>query len=73
MMVKATQRTLGARLMVEVLRQIIVTITTGLTRERKLTLSSSGAGRVVLHFVCVWRDHRYAWHWRGMVREFKLA
>jgi hypothetical protein len=33
-------------------------------------LANNRTGRVLLHVVCAFRDHHWAWHWRGMVREF---
>ena len=32
-------------------------------------LVKSRMGRVILHTVCAARDHHWAWHWRGIVRE----
>lgn len=29
-------------------------------------------GRVLLHLVCAWRDHKYGWHWLGIRRELSL-
>jgi len=26
-------------------------------------------GRILLHAACAFRDHKYGWHWRGIVRE----
>jgi hypothetical protein len=33
-------------------------------------LAQSSFGRIVLHVLCLCRDHNYQWHWRGIVREF---
>lgn len=33
-------------------------------------LANSRHGRVMLHLLCVLRDHHLLWHWRGIVREF---
>ena len=33
-----------------------------------MALAASPSGRIVLHVVCAWRDHRFQWHWRGVVR-----
>lgn len=27
-------------------------------------------GRLALHTLCALRDHKWAWHWLGMKREF---
>jgi hypothetical protein len=27
-------------------------------------------GRIVLHLLCFYRNKNFAWHWRGIVREF---
>jgi hypothetical protein len=32
-------------------------------------LATNRMGRVVLHTVCAFRDHHWAWHWRGILRE----
>jgi hypothetical protein len=32
-------------------------------------LAKNRTGRVILHTVCAFRDHHWAWHWRGIVRE----
>jgi len=32
-------------------------------------LVKSRAGRVILHAVCATRDHHWAWHWQGIIRE----
>lgn len=41
-----------------------------LAPEAQMALAVSRPGRVVLHVLCASRDHRYAWHWRGVLREF---
>jgi hypothetical protein len=33
------------------------------------TLSESSLGRVLLHVVCLCRDHHLRWHWNGIQRE----
>src|SRR5215467_4577114 len=40
-----------------------------LSPETRLNLAHSSAGRVVLHVLCFWRDHRFFWHWQGIRRE----
>jgi hypothetical protein len=32
-------------------------------------LARTSFGRVLLHLACASRDHKYAWHWRGIIRE----
>jgi len=44
-----------------------------LSPETTLQLAGSSAGRVALHVVCFWKDHRFLWHWQGIRREFKCA
>ena len=34
-----------------------------------LSLAAKPAGRVMLHLVCVWRSHQWAWHLAGVLRE----
>src|SRR5262245_52856521 len=41
--------------------------------ECRLQLAASSAGRVALHVVCCWKDHRFRWHWQGIRREFNPA
>ena len=40
------------------------------SRGTTLQLAGSSAGRVALHVVCLWKDHRFLWHWQGIQREF---
>jgi len=40
-----------------------------LSPETTLQLAGSSAGRVALHVVCFWKDHRFLWHWQGIRRE----
>lgn len=35
----------------------------------QMMLAQSSVGRIVLHLVCACRDHKYQWHWRGILRE----
>jgi len=44
-----------------------------LNAQTKATLAASASGRIVLHLLCLWRDHRFQWHWHGVVREFARA
>jgi hypothetical protein len=32
-------------------------------------LAQFSFGRIMLHAACACRDHKYAWHWQGVVRE----
>jgi len=32
-------------------------------------LAQTGFGRVLLHVACACRDHKYQWHWQGVLRE----
>jgi hypothetical protein len=34
-----------------------------------LKLARNSAGRVVLHVLCLVRDHKLHWHWAGICRE----
>jgi len=36
----------------------------------KAHLAQTSFGRILLHVRCLCRDHKYQWHWRGIVREF---
>jgi hypothetical protein len=56
-----------------VLRQMAGVAVAGLTTETQLNLAGSPAGRIALHLLCAWRDHRFQWHWQGVVREFARA
>jgi hypothetical protein len=53
----------------QILLQLRHVAATGFDAETQLQLAGSPAGRIVLHVACAWRDHRFQWHWRGMVRE----
>jgi hypothetical protein len=35
----------------------------------KAQLAEFAYGRVILHVWCACRDHKYSWHWQGVVRE----
>jgi hypothetical protein len=59
-----------AGLALAVLRQMATAAAAGVNVETQLALASSPSGRIALHLVCVWRDHRLQWHWRGVAREF---
>ena len=28
-------------------------------------------GRIVLHLLCACQDHKFQWHWRGILREIR--
>jgi hypothetical protein len=28
-------------------------------------------GRIVLHLLCACQDHKFHWHWRGILRELR--
>ncbi len=32
-------------------------------------LVRSSTGRIILHLSCLARDHRFRWHWQGILRE----
>jgi hypothetical protein len=32
-------------------------------------LAEHSFGRIVLHLLCAYRDRKYQWHWRGVLRE----
>src|SRR5689334_4869579 len=34
-----------------------------------LQLVRSSPGRIILHLTCLARDHRFRWHWQGILRE----
>ena len=41
--------------------------------QSQMALAARPSGRIVLHLVCACRDHRFQWHWRGVLREFARA
>jgi hypothetical protein len=52
---------------------LVTALVKGLSPQYSLQLAASAHGRIVLHVVCAARDHRFAWHWRGIRREFQSA
>lgn len=36
-------------------------------------LAQTRFGRIALHLLCAWRDHKYRWHWQGIRREVSWA
>jgi len=64
-----TVLTTDALLMVEILILVARVSVEPRTPERHLALAASRTGRAALHLVCAWRDHRFAWHWQGVLRE----
>ena len=64
-----TVLTTDALLMVQVLLLVARAAVTAPTPETQLALAASRSGRMALHVVCAWHDHRYAWHWHGVLRE----
>jgi len=61
------------RLTAGALGQLASVTAAGLYRTSQLELAASPSGRVVLHVLAVWRDHRFAWHLSGIAREFTRA
>jgi hypothetical protein len=57
----------------EVLCSLICLLVNGHESQQKLQLASSPGGRIALHLICATRDCRFAWHWRGMTRELRVA
>ncbi len=49
---------------------LIASLVKRLSPETTLHLAGSSGGRIVLHVVCFWKDHRFLWHWLGIRREF---
>jgi hypothetical protein len=39
----------------------------------KQKLATSHSGRVILHLLCLIRDHKWSWHLAGIKREFTAA
>ena len=35
-----------------------------------LTMAAKPAGRIVMHLLCMFRSHQWAWHLAGIAREF---
>lgn len=38
-----------------------------------MNASESTCGRVLLHLLCMLRDHHWLWHWKGIKRELPHA
>lgn len=68
-----TVLTTDALLMLEVMILVARAAVGVRTPETQLALAASRTGRMALHVVCAWRDHRFAWHWRGVMRELNQA
>ena len=62
-------RTTLCAVAVEALRQLVGLAASGGSKEAQLQLAATPSGRIALHVLCAWRDHRYGWHWRGVARE----
>ena len=60
-------------LTLQVVQQMKQAAAAGFGPEAKLRLAASPAGRIALHLVCAWRDHRLQWHWQGVARELAGA
>jgi hypothetical protein len=71
--VKTISLKIAVSLGIQVLRQMWRAAAAGFGTQAKLQLAASPAGRIVLHLVCAWRDHRFQWHWQGVAREMALA
>jgi len=33
-------------------------------------LAETSLGRITLHLLCLMKDHKFLWHYKGIVREF---
>jgi hypothetical protein len=53
----------------DAIRQLVGFAASGGSPEAQLQLAATPSGRIALHLLCAWRDHRYGWHWRGVARE----
>ena len=53
----------------DAIRQLVGLAASGGSPEAQLQLATTPSGRIALHLLCAWRDHRYGWHWRGVARE----
>jgi hypothetical protein len=73
MIMKAMTVLTATLLMLQTLRQLSLTAGEAMAPEVKMRLAGTGSGRIALHVLCAWRDHRFAWHWRGVAREFALG
>jgi hypothetical protein len=40
-----------------------------MSMQTEMRLGGSRWGRMFLHTVCLVQDHRFEWHWKGIVRE----
>jgi hypothetical protein len=39
--------------------------------ETQSKISQSPTGRIVLHLMTLKRDHKFRWHWVGILREVR--
>jgi hypothetical protein len=71
--VKTIRLSVAASLGLQALQHLEQAAAAGFSADAKLQLAASPAGRIALHLVCAWRDHRFQWHWRGVTREMAGA
>jgi hypothetical protein len=57
----------------DAIRHLVGFAVSGGSPEAQLQLAVTPSGRIALHLLCAWRDHRYGWHWRGVARELARA
>lgn len=43
----------------------------GMNEKMTMKLAGSRIGRIVLHAVCAMRDHKWQWHFNGILREVR--
>lgn len=55
------------------IRHLVGFAVSGSSPEAQMHLAATPSGRIALHLLCAWRDHRYGWHWRGVARELARA
>ena len=60
-------------MLVAVIRQSIALAVARHSPVAQAQLAATSSGRIALHFVCAWRDHKLQWHGRGVVRELFSA
>jgi len=42
-----------------------------MTTAKQLQLAQTPKGRITLHVITFLKDHKFKWHWAGILREIK--
>ena len=51
-------------------KQFVLREEVSMTLEKQAVMACSRSGRMILHMICMWIDHRFWWHLKGIGREF---